>query len=94
MNFEHALSSVDKHPFLFFAVRFLLAAILAGSQIFCGYAPFALGFVACLLYTSRLFAANAHLRTTAASSRFLTLIAKHFRFHIVFLHKIASFGSI
>lgn len=46
MNFEHALSSVDKHPFLFFAVRFLLAAILAGSQIFGGYAPFALGFVA------------------------------------------------
>lgn len=46
MNFEHTLLSVEKHQFLFLAARFLLAAILAGSQIFGGYAPFALGFVA------------------------------------------------
>ena len=46
MKFDRTLLSAGAHPFLFYALRFFCAAILAGSQIFGGYAPFALGFVA------------------------------------------------
>ena len=47
MNFEQPLtSSAQKHRLSTCAMRFLLAAILSGSQIFGGYAPFGLGFVA------------------------------------------------
>ena len=46
MKFDRTLLSAGAHPFLFYALRFFRAAILAGSQIFGGYAPFALGFVA------------------------------------------------
>ena len=46
MNFEHSLSALEKSRFFACAIRFLLAAILSGSQIFGTYAPFGLGFVA------------------------------------------------
>lgn len=46
MNFEHSLSALEKSRFFACAIRFLLAAILSGSQIFGAYAPFGLGFVA------------------------------------------------
>ena len=42
MKFDRTLLSAGAHPFLFYALRFFCAAILAGSQIFGGYAPFAL----------------------------------------------------
>ena len=46
MNFVQKLTAVEKSRALSCAIRFLLAAILSGSQIFGAYAPFGLGFVA------------------------------------------------
>ena len=46
MNLEQTLSAVGKHRACVCAVRFFLAAILSGSQIFGGYAPFGLALVA------------------------------------------------
>lgn len=46
MNFVQTLTAVEKSRALSCAIRFLLAAILSGSQIFGAYAPFGLGFVA------------------------------------------------
>lgn len=46
MHFEQSLAAAEKSRFFACAIRFLLAAILSGSQIFGAYAPFGLGFVA------------------------------------------------
>ena len=46
MYSEQPLAAADKHRLRECAIRFLLAAILSGSQIFGGYAPFGLGLVA------------------------------------------------
>ena len=46
MNLESFRVSAAENRVFACAIRFLLAAILSGSQIFGGYAPFALGFVA------------------------------------------------
>ena len=46
MYFEQALCAAERSRFFACAIRFLLAAILSGSQIFGTYAPFGLGFVA------------------------------------------------
>lgn len=46
MYFEQAFAAVEKHRLIRCAIHFLLAAILSGSQIFGGYAPFGLAFVA------------------------------------------------
>lgn len=46
MNFEQSLAAAEKSRIFSCVLRFLLAAILSGSQIFGAYAPFGLGFVA------------------------------------------------
>lgn len=46
MNFEHSRSAVENNLVFRCLLRFLLAAILSGSQIFGRCAPFGLGFVA------------------------------------------------
>lgn len=46
MYFAHAFAAAEKNHLLRCAIHFILAAILSGSRIFGGYAPFGLAFVA------------------------------------------------
>ena len=46
MNFEKSLAAVEKSRLASCAFRFFVAAILSSSQIFGGYAPFSVAFVA------------------------------------------------